>query len=84
MQLNDWQLWGFFLHVLFMLATLVGVVLLIVWMAKNLKGKQLLTWTLVVLVVGLLGSLLTLQFKLFHHMTSDRSGAPEMMDEPQK
>lgn len=51
---------GFGLHMFFMLMLGVSVVLLIIWMVKNLKAKQLLTWIIILMVAGLLGSLITL------------------------
>lgn len=51
-------------HWLFMIAAAIGFILLIVWMAKNLKGKQLLNWTLFFIIVGLLGSFLTFRYEM--------------------
>ena len=46
-------------HHIFMMLTLIGLVLLIIWMTQALKGRQLLTWLGIFLVVGVLGSFLT-------------------------
>jgi len=51
---------GFALHMFFMTMVGVAIVLLIIWMVKNLKAKQLLTWIIILMVAGLLGSLITL------------------------
>ena len=61
---SDTELFWMALHSLFMIAAAVGFVLLIVWMAKNLKAKQLLTWTLVLMIAGLLGSFLTFRYEM--------------------
>lgn len=53
------ELSGFVAHCFFMLLGGVGLILLIVWLVKNLKAKQLLTVAIALLVVGLLGGMLT-------------------------
>ncbi len=50
---------GYALHALFMAMFTIGAILLIIWMVKNLKAKQLLRWTVILLVAGLIGSLIT-------------------------
>lgn len=52
--------WFWSLHWLFGTMFLVGVVLLIIWMTKNLDKKQFLRWMLILLIVGALGGLLTM------------------------
>jgi hypothetical protein len=49
-------------HALFMLIAFIGIVLLIAWMIKHLKPQQLLLWSIVLSVVGLLGCCITLHF----------------------
>lgn len=51
--------WFWSIHWFFATMFLIGVVLLIIWMTKTLDKKQLLNWIIILLVVGALGSLLT-------------------------
>lgn len=54
------------LHILFDLVFLIGLALFVVWLVQFLlKKKQLLTWAIVLLIVGILGILLTFQGKMF-------------------
>lgn len=57
--LTDNEIYLFAIHTIFMAITVMGAILLIVWMSKNLKPKQLLTWLVIFIVVGLLGSFAT-------------------------
>ncbi len=52
--------WSMQFHLLLMLVVVVGLTLLIVWLVKNLKGKDLLKWAIILLVIGYLGSALTM------------------------
>ena len=58
------SLWGLGFHVLFALAAAIGLILLIVWLVKNLKAQQLLVVAVVLTVIGLLGALLTARYHL--------------------
>ena len=75
--LNGGELGFFVAHALFMIILVIGVVLLIVWMAQNLKGKQLLIWAGILLGVGLLGGFITFKQVLD---TSAKLTPPAMMN----
>jgi len=57
--LTDNEIYLFAVHTIFMAIAVIGAILLIIWMTKNLKPKQLLTWVTIFIVVGLLGSFVT-------------------------
>ncbi len=52
----------FHIHWFFGAFALVGFVLLVVWAIKNLNKERLLNWAVVLLVLGILGSILTSGF----------------------
>ena len=57
--------YGFLLmgvHMLFSLAFFVGLVLFIVWAARELKGKKLLNAALALMVLGFILAFLTMSF----------------------
>ena len=56
---SDTEIYLFAIHTIFMAIAVIGAILLIIWMTKNLRPKQLLTWLIVFIVVGLLGSFMT-------------------------
>ncbi len=49
----------FYVHKIFLLASLVGVILFVVWAVKNVPKDQLKKLSLWLIVLGLLGALLT-------------------------
>ncbi len=51
--------WLWSMHWLFGTMFMVGLVLLIIWMAKNLDKKRLQMWITILLVAGALGCFLT-------------------------
>lgn len=53
-------LYGF--HKLFAIAVLLGLILFIAWALKNLKKDQLKSWSVTLLIIGILGWLLTSSF----------------------
>lgn len=73
---------GWYMHWLFATILLVGVVLLIVWMVKNLDKKALLSWIIVLLAVGFLGSLFTMNVGVrgWEYMMNNDVDFDEMMD----
>jgi len=50
------------LHMLFIITLFLGVVFLIIWAIKSMDKKTLKKWTVWLLLVGILGSLLTASF----------------------
>lgn len=69
------------LHSFFAALLLIGIVLLIIWMAKNLKKGELMGWAIILLVVGLLGAVLTMRSSMLgwkYMMDSDE--VENMMD----
>lgn len=50
---------GWYLHGFFCLALAMGLVLLVVWMIKTMKPKQLLTWALILIAAGVLGIMIS-------------------------
>ncbi len=64
---------GWYLHCFFATLLFIGIVLLIVWMVKNLNKKDLFRWVVVLLVLGVLGTVLT--------MNASFSGWKAMMDD---
>lgn len=73
---------GWYLHWFFGALLLIGIVLLIVWMVKNLKAKDLLSWIIILLIAGALGTLLTMNSSLrgWKAMMSDDVDFDEMMN----
>lgn len=65
---------GWHLHWFFGTLLFVGVVLLIVWMVKNLNKKDLLNWIVILIVAGVVGSVLTMNYgmKGWKYMMSDK------------
>lgn len=53
------EIYFFAVHVIFMTIALMGGILLMTWMIKNLKPRQLFTWLVIFIIVGLAGSFLT-------------------------
>lgn len=53
---------GWHLHLFFGVAAFLGVVFLLMWAHKSFDKKQMKQWTLWLLVVGIVGSLLTSQY----------------------
>lgn len=57
------------LHILFDLTFLIGLVLFMVWLVQYLlKKKQLLTWAMVLLIIGIIGMVLTFRWNMFGMM----------------
>ncbi len=52
--------WSMQFHALLMLVAGVGLILLVAWLIKNLKGKDLLKWAITLIVIGYIGSVLTM------------------------
>lgn len=50
---------SFYLHGLFCLALVMGLVLFTVWLIKTLNVKQLLTWGLILIVAGVFGIMIS-------------------------
>lgn len=50
---------GFYLHGLFCLALILGLVLLVAWMVKTLNVKKLLTWSLILIAAGVFGLMIS-------------------------
>lgn len=71
----------FVFHSLFMLSTFLGLVFLIIWAAKYLKQETLKTWIVWFLVVGLVGSFLTIGGSFMGMMTGLGNGPGFMMDQ---
>jgi len=55
---------GLYVHCFFSMVAVVGVVLLVAWMIKNLKPEKLLWWAVGLTIVGLLGALITVQYEV--------------------
>lgn len=53
---------GLHAHFFFGLAALVGAILFLVWALRALNKEKLLTWALVLLIVGILGNLFTVRW----------------------
>lgn len=51
---------GLYLHCFFATLLFIGIVLLIIWMVKNLNKKDLMNWIIILLLVGVLGTVLTM------------------------
>lgn len=77
----SWYMHWFFATLLFM-----GIVLLIVWMLKNLNKKQLVNWIIILIVAGLLGTLLTMRTSVlgWKWMHSDDLDLQDMMEGAEK
>lgn len=60
--LMDYVWSGWHLHMFFGLAAIVGFILLTAWAWKELKGKELKKWALILVTVGVIGSVLTAGF----------------------
>lgn len=58
---SSWLAVGWCLHAGFVIATLVGVALFLVWAVK-LKPDQLKQWVLWLLIIGSIGGILTAQY----------------------
>lgn len=56
---ENWLYFGWHLHFVLGGVLLVGAILFIVWAAKTLKPKELLTWAIALMVIGAIGVFLT-------------------------
>ena len=54
---------GLYFHWIFCIIAVVGVVLLVAWMIKNLKPEKLLWWAVGLTVLGFIGTLITIQYE---------------------
>ncbi|MBI2634049.1 hypothetical protein HYW82_00055 [Candidatus Peregrinibacteria bacterium] len=53
---------GFHIHFFFGLMALIGGILFLVWALRTLSKEKLLTWALVLIIVGVLGALFTVRW----------------------
>lgn len=51
--------WGWHLHIILGGALFLGVVFLVIWAIKFMSKKELMNWTLWLIVLGIIGVLLT-------------------------
>lgn len=67
---------GFYFHCFFSIVTVVGIVLLVAWMIKNLKPEKLLWWAVGLTIVGFIGALITIQYEagIFKRMGGNFDG----------
>lgn len=56
---SNWSYFSWPLHLLFCLIAVIGIAFFLIWAAKELKAGQLLTWGIILTVVGGLGLLLS-------------------------
>lgn len=63
---NNLSAWaaGFHAHLFFVLLILVGAIFFVVWALRTLDKKSLMQWAVILIVIGLLGTLLTSSFGL--------------------
>ena len=55
---------GMHIHVVFVVAALAGLILRMIWAVKYLKADKLHTWSLLMVLVGILGMLITSQWSM--------------------
>jgi len=55
------------LHKLFALAFLLGLIFFVVWVLRNVKKDKLKKLSIILLVIGILGCLITMSFGGFGH-----------------
>jgi hypothetical protein len=75
---NGGAVWMVIFNVIFTLATLVGLVLLVGWMLKNLKPQQLLVWAVSLLVVGLVGGIVVMAISQYRAPSPQINGIQMM------
>lgn len=73
---------GWYLHWFFGTLLLIGIVLLVFWMVKNLNKKDMLSWIIILLIIGILGTVLTMNtsLKAWKSMMNDDVDFEEMME----